>query len=197
MTSTSALNGFHPSRKRGSGANSTGNSRYQVAQGTNLAMYSGDLMKIGSGGYVTPITTTTDFAIGVLEGIRYVDKTSKQPIWSRYINSSVSSDDGLTYALINDDPATTYIVQADASLTVGDLLHNFDVTLGSGSTLTGQSGFGIKVGSVTTGTAMVRPVALWDAPNNVWGDAYTKVECRIVRHVDAHQSVVSWVVGPV
>ena len=197
MTSTSALNGFHPSRKRGSGATSTGNSRYQVAQGTNHAMYSGDLMKIGAGGYVTPITTTTDFAIGVLEGIRYVDKTSKQPIWSRYINSSVSSDDGYTYALVNDDPATTYIVQADASLTVGDLLHNFDVTLGSGSTLTGQSGFGIKVGSVTTGTAMVRPVALWDAPNNVWGDAYTKVECRIVRHVDAHQSVVACVVGPV
>ena len=197
MTSTSALNGFHPSRKRGSGANSTGNSRYQVAQGTNLAMFSGDLMKIGTGGYVTPITTTTDFAIGVLEGIRYVDKTSKQPIWSRYINSSVSSDDGLTYALINDDPATTYIVQSDATLSVGDLLKNFNVTLGSGSTVTGQSGFGIKAGTGTTGTAMVRPVALWDAPDNVWGDAYTKVECRIVRHVDAHQSVVACVVGPV
>jgi len=196
MSSTKALNGFHPSRKRGSGANSTGNSRYQIAQGTNLAMYSGDLMKLTTGGYVTPITTTTDFAIGVLEGVRYVDKTSKQPIWSRYINSSVSSDDSLTYALVNDDPATTYVVQADASLTLGDLLHNFNVTLGSGSTVTGQSGFGIKVGSVTTGTAMVKPLALWDTPGNAWGDAYTKVECRIVRHVDAHQSVVACVVSP-
>ena len=89
MSSTKALNGFHASRKRGSGANSTGNSRYQIAQGTNLAMYSGDLMKIGTGGFVTPITTTTDYAIGVLEGVRYVDKTSKQPKWSRYIASSV------------------------------------------------------------------------------------------------------------
>ena len=158
MSSTKALNGFHASRKRGSGANSTGNSRYQIAQGTNLAMYSGDLMKIGTGGFVTPITTTTDYAIGVLEGVRYVDKTSKQPKWSRYIASSVSSDDGLTYALINDDPELTYIVQGDASLTVGDLLNNFNVTLGSGSTVTGQSGFGIKIGSVTTGTAMLRPV---------------------------------------
>ncbi len=197
MTSTSALNGFHSSRKRGSGANSTGNSRYQVAQGTNLAMYSGDVMKIGTGGYVTPITTTTDFAIGVLEGIRYVDKTSKQPIWSRYIQSSVSSDDGYTYALVNDDPNTTYIAQADASLTVGDLLNNFEVTLGAGSNTTGQSGFGIKVGSVTTGTAMVRPVALWKVPDNAWGDAYTKVECRLVRHVDHAQAVVACVVGPV
>jgi hypothetical protein len=197
MSSTKALNGFHASRKRGSGANSTGNSRYRIAQGTNLAMYSGDLMKIGTGGFVTPITTTTDYAIGVLEGVRYVDKTSKQPKWSRYIASSVSSDDGLTYALINDDPEQTYIVQGDASLTVGDLLNNFNVTLGAGSTVTGQSGFGIKIGSVTTGTAMLRPVALWDVPGNAWGDAFTKVECRIVRHVDKQQAVVACVVGPV
>jgi hypothetical protein len=197
MSSTKALNGFHASRKRGSGANSTGNSRYQIAQGTNLAMYSGDLMKIGTGGFVTPITTTTDYAIGVLEGVRYVDKTSKQPKWSRYIASSVSSDDGLTYALINDDPEQTYIVQGDASLTVGDLLNNFNVTLGAGSTVTGQSGFGIKIGSVTTGTAMLRPVGLWDVPGNAWGDAFTKVECRIVRHVDKQQAVVACVVGPV
>ena len=179
MSSTLALNGFHPSRKRGSGANSTGNSRYQIAQGTNLAMFSGDLMKLTTGGYVTPITTTTDFAIGVLEGVRYVDKTSKKPIWSQYIQSSVSSDDSLTYALVNDDAATTYIVQADASLSLGDLLNNFNVTLGSGSTVTGQSGFGIKVGSVTTGTAMVKPLALWDTPGNAGGDAYTKVESQL------------------
>ena len=197
MSSTKALNGFHPSRKRGSGANSTGSSRYQVAQGTNLAMYSGDLVKLNSAGYVTPITTTTDYALGVLEGIRYVDKTSKQPIWSRYIQSSVSSDDGITYALVNDDAQTTYVVQADASLSIGDLINNFNVTLGAGSTVTGQSGFGLIASSAATTTAMIRPVALYKVPDNAWGDAYTKVECRIQRHIDAHQSVVACIVGPV
>lgn len=196
MSASKALNGFHPSRMRGSGANSTGMSRYQIVQGTNLAMYSGDLLKL-SAGYVTPITTTTDYAIGVLEGVRYVDKTSKKPIWSRYINSSVSSDDSLTYALVHDNMDSTFVVQADASLSIGDLMNNFNVTLGSGSTVTGQSGFGIKVGSVTTGTAMVRPTALYDVPGNAWGDAYTKAECRIVRRVDAQQSVVACVVSPV
>ena len=76
MALTKALNGFHSSRMRGSGANSTGGNRYQIAQGTNLAMYSGDLLKFDSAGYVTPITTTTDFAMGVLTGVRYVNKTS-------------------------------------------------------------------------------------------------------------------------
>ena len=197
MSSTKALNGFHPSRMRGSGANATGMNRYRIAQGTNLAMYSGDLLKITTGGYVTPITTTTDYAVGTLQGVRYVDKTSKQPIWSRYINSSVSSDDSLTYALVHDNLDSTFIVQGDASLTLGDLLNNFNVTLGSGSTTTGQSGFGIKVGSVTTGTAMLRPTALYDVPGNAWGDAYTKVECRIVRGVTNAQAVVACVVGPV
>ena len=60
-----------------------------------------------------------------------------------------------------------------------------------------MASFGIKIGSVTTGTAMLRPVALWDVPGNAWGDAFTKVECRIVRHVDKQQAVVACVVGPV
>ena len=166
MSSTKNLTGFHPSRKRGSAANSTGFSRYQIAQNNASAMFQGDLVKM-SGGYVTPITTTTDYAVGVLMGVQYVDKTSKQPVWAAYIPASVSSDDSITYALVDDDPNSTYVVQADASLTIGDLALNFDVTLGTGSTFTGRSGFGIKAASRVATTAMVRPVALYEQPDNV------------------------------
>ena len=81
------LNGFHPSRKRGGAVNSTGFNRYQIAQNNVAAIFTGDLVKL-SGGYVTPITTTTDYAVGVVMGVRYVDKTSKQPVWSGYIAAS-------------------------------------------------------------------------------------------------------------
>jgi len=194
MSSTKNLTGFHPSRKRGSAANSTGFSRYQIAQNNVSAMFQGDLVKMDSG-YVTPITTTTDYAVGVLMGVEYVDKTSKQPVWAAYIPASVSSDDSITYALVDDDPSSTYVVQADASLTIGDLALNFDVTLGTGSTFTGRSGFGIKADSRVATTAMIRPVALYEQPDNAFGDAATKVEVRILRN--QQYDVVACVVGPV
>tara|TARA_R100001132_G_C3251639_1_gene78612 strand:+ start:32 stop:625 length:594 start_codon:yes stop_codon:yes gene_type:complete len=197
MSSSKALNGFHPSRKRGSAVNSTGFSRYPIAQGTNLAMYTGDLVKMDTG-YVTPITTTTDYAVGVLMGVRYVDKTSKQPIWSKYIASSVSSDDSNTYAFVDDDPNSTFIIQADASLSLGDTALNFDVTLGAGSTFTGLSGFGIKAASRVATTAMVRPIDVYDQPDNGFtgaAGAYPKMEVRILRNQP--YTVVACVVGPV
>ena len=196
MSSTKALSGFHPSRKRGSNSNSTGLTEYTIAQNNASAMFSGDLLKYAaSGGTVTPITTTTDYAIGVLAGVRYVDKTSKQPVWSSYIAASVSSDDSTTYALVDDDPNSTFVIQADAALTLGDTDLNFDVTLGAGSTVTGRSGFGIKAASRVATTAMVRPISLFAQPDNAWSDTATKVECRIQRNQE--YTVVACVVGPV
>jgi len=194
MSSSKALSGFHPSRKRGSAPNSCGVTEYKIAQNNAAALYSGDLVKLSSG-YIAPVATTTDYAVGVLMGVRYVDKTSKQPVWASYINASVSSDDSNTYALVDDDPDSTYVIQADAALTIGDLNLNFDVTLGSGSTVTGRSGFGIKAGSRVATTAMLRPVALYTEPGNAWGDTATKVECRIQRN--QQYTVVACVVGPV
>jgi len=195
MSSTKALSGFHPSRKRGSNSNSEGITEYPIAQNNVSAMFSGDLLKLSTGGNVTPITTTTDYAVGVLMGVRYVDKSSKQPVWTSYIAASVSSDDSKTYALVNDDPDSTYVVQADAALTVGDTIMNFDVTLGAGSTVTGRSGFGLKAASRVTTTAMVRPISLYAQPDNDWADTATKVEARILR--TQQLTVVACVVGPV
>ena len=194
MSSTKALSGFHPSRKRGSAPNSSGMTRYRIAQNNASAMFSGDLVKLASG-YINPIATTTDYAVGVLMGVRYVDKTSKQPVWSSYINASVSSDDSFTYALIDDDPNSTYVIQADAALTIGDLNLNFDETLSEGSTVTGRSGFGNKAASRVATTAMLRPISLYEQPGNDWAVTATKVECRIQRN--QAYTVVACVVGPV
>ena len=43
MSTSKALDGFRPSRVRGSGANSTGNSEYPIASGYASNIFSGDI----------------------------------------------------------------------------------------------------------------------------------------------------------
>ena len=187
MALTKALNGFVPSRRRGSGANSTGSSQYRIGNGQSGNIFTGDLVKL-DGGVIKAIATTTDYAVGVFQGCEYIDPTTKQPVFSNYFPSGVSSAVGQPKAFVIDDPAATYIVQADASVSAGDVNLNFDVTLGAGSTVTGISGFGIIATSRVETTAMVRVLDSYGEPGNAFSDANPKVEIRIVQHVDADTS---------
>jgi hypothetical protein len=187
MALSKALNGFVPSRRRGSGANSTGTSRYRVANAFGSDIFYGDLVKL-DGGYIEPITSAGSYSTGAFQGCEYIDPVSKQPTFSNYFPSGVSSAVGDVTAFVVDDPAATYIVQADASVSVGDINLNFDVTLGGGSTVTGISGFGIIATSRQETTGMVRILDIYDEPGNAFSDANPKVEVRIVQHVDADVS---------
>lgn len=140
------------------------------------------------GGYAEVIVTTTNYAAGAFQGCEYIDPVTKQPTFSNYFPSGVSSAVGDVTAFVVDDPAATYIVQADASVSVGDINLNFDVTLGAGSSFTGVSGFGIKAASRVQTTAMVRVLDIYGEPGNNFSDANPKVEVRIVQHVDADVS---------
>ena len=62
--------------------------------------------------------------------------------------------------MIADDARAVFEVQADASVTAGDLYgsQNFAVTLGSGSTFTGISGHGIAAATRTSRIAMCRSI---------------------------------------
>ena len=187
MALVKALNGFVPSRRRGSGVNSTGNSQYRIGNAQSGNIFSGDLVKL-DGGVIKAIATTTDYAVGVFQGCNYIDSVTKQPVYSNYYPSGVSSAVGQPTAFVVDDPAATYLVHADASVSIGDINLNFDVTLGAGSTVTGISGFGIIATSRVQTTAMVRVLDSYGEPGNAFGDANPKVEVRIVQHVDADTS---------
>lgn len=168
MTATLAPFGFRLARRKGSSTNSTGVNRYRMAPGgTNANVFSGDAVKLATG-LITPIVTTTDFAVGVFQGVYYNDPVSKQPRWSQYYaaNTSVGTDPAGIMALVMDDPGATMLIQADASVTIGDIGLNFDVTLSAGSTFTGESGFALKAGSRTAASAMVRVVDFWETPDN-------------------------------
>ncbi len=188
MSTSKALDGFRPSRVRGGAPNSSGQNEYPIASGYASNIFSGDIV-VNAGGYINVLTTTTQKAMGVFQGCHYV--ANGEPKFSMYWPSGTSATD--SYAQVVDSPSATFIVQADASVSAGDInSQNFNVTLGAGSTVTGRSGFGISAGTRTTGNAMVRAVAVLNEPGNdidvAAERAFPKLEIRIVKHVDAYIS---------
>lgn len=185
MSASKALFGMVPLRKVGSNYNSTAQTQYDIANATASNIFHGDLVTIADG-YITPIATTTDYAVGVFVGCEYTDPVSKQPTFSHYFPANTSSAIGNPVGFVVDDPYASFMIQADASVTAGDInSQNFEVTLGSGSTVTGNSGFGIKASSRATTTKAVRPIALIDEPGNALtgtDGAYPKLEVKIVQH---------------
>lgn len=189
MSTTKALSGFRPSRIRGSGVNSTGFSEYRIASGTTGNIFTGDLVK-NVDGNIEVITSADNRTVGVFMGCNYVQ--DGEPTWSPHWPSGTSVTNAR--AMVMDDPQATFTVQADASVTVGDInSKNFDVTLGSGSTYTGRSGFGIKAASRTGASAMVRVISVLQEPGNnidvATERAFPKLEVRLVQNVDAYVTV--------
>jgi len=185
MSASKALFGMVPLRKVGSNYNSTAQTQYDIANATASNIFHGDLVTIADG-FITPIATTTDYAVGVFVGCEYTDPVSKQPTFSHYFPANTSSAIGNPVGFVVDDPYASFMIQADGAVTAGDInSQNFEVTLGSGSTVTGNSGFGIKASSRATTTKAVRPIALIDEPGNALSGtdgAFPKLEVKIVQH---------------
>lgn len=187
MALSKALDGFRPSRKKGSGVNSTGMSEYSIASAYGSNIFTGDLVTMNAGKVevVTTVGTGNDIPLGVFAGCSYVK--DGVPTFSRYWPASTSASN--IVALVYDDPNSTFIVQADASVTAGDVYSTtFTVTLGTGSTYTGKSGHGLKAaGRGDDGQLTV--ISAFKEPGNALGDAYPRVEVALKQHVDAYPTV--------
>jgi hypothetical protein len=185
MTSTLALSGFRPSRKRGNNPNNQGQSEYPIASGYASNIFTGDLVRINAGN-LEVITTVTEVVQGVFMGCHYVADGEQK--FSKYWPSGTSATDAV--ALVADDSRTVFEVQADASVTAGDLYgsQNFAVTLGSGSTFTGMSGHGVEAATRTSGIAMCRALDSVDEPGNdvdvAAENAYLKLNVQLIQHTD-------------
>ena len=138
---TKALTGLHPARVYGSGANSTGIKKLPIASGDARDMFTGDLVKVS---------------------LYY--EADGVPTWKKYWPANTSASN--IEAMVMVDPDMTYYIGADASCTAGDIYLNFDLTLGSGNTATGISGFGLKAATRVATTAQVKAVGVKDIPGN-------------------------------
>jgi|TARA_R110002020_G_scaffold394440_1_gene604473 hypothetical protein len=191
MSTTKNLRGFLPARKRGSGTNSTGVDELPIASSDARSIFTGDLVKTSLGN-IEPVSADADFAVGVFQGVYY--ETNGEPNFAQYWPANTSASN--IKAMVNTNPATTYFIQADATISAGDInTVNFGLTLGAGSTFTGQSGFGIKAATRNTTILPVRAIGVEDVPGNdiaVSAErAFPVVEVRIVKHVDAKLSAPS------
>lgn len=132
-----------------------------------------------TGGVVTSAGTAGDGPLlGVVAGVQWVDPTTKRPIRQNYIPAGTSSAgllDGSDRptAFVVDNPFALFMIQADASVTAGDLGLNFNVTASGGdvNTIYGVSRYALKASSRTSavGTA-VKLVGLANIIDNNWGD---------------------------
>lgn len=191
MSTAKNLRGFLPARKRGSGTNSTGVDELPIASGDARSIFTGDLVKTSLGN-IEPVSADADFAVGVFQGVFY--EADGEPKFSQFWPANTSASN--IKAMVDTNPASTYFIQADASLSAGDINQlNFGLTLGTGSTFTGNSGFGIKASTRATTILPVRPIGVEDVPGNdiaVSAErAFPVVEVRIVKHVDAKLSAPS------
>jgi hypothetical protein len=186
MSASKNLTGFRPSRKRGGGVNNGALNEYRIATATAPGIFKGDLVTVTLG-TIFALENNTDKILGTFEGCRYVDANGDQKYSKNWPTGITATE---AFALVNDDPAQTYIVQADAPVTIGDIgVLNFEVTLGAGSTTTGASAFGLDAASRGAGHDLpLRIIRILDEPGNEVGDAFTKVEVRIVQHFDAYIS---------
>tara|TARA_R110000824_G_scaffold3147_10_gene14621 strand:- start:9929 stop:10549 length:621 start_codon:yes stop_codon:yes gene_type:complete len=186
MTTTAAAFGFSPSRKRGNNPNAIGTNEYPIASGYAANIFTGDLVRINAGNLQT-VTDTNEVVQGVFMGCRYVENGEQK--FKPYFPSGTSVTDA--YGIVCDDPNQVYEVQADASVSAGDLFgsQNFGVVLGAGSTFTGKSGHSVDASTRTsTGIAMVRTLDSVNEPGNQVGSAteraFLKINARLVQHTD-------------
>jgi len=199
MATTKNGGGLQPARQMGGSPVSGAVNKYRVANGYSGNLFRGDAVAYDVvGKTLTQVSGTgtaeTNFAKGVFIGAEWVDPTTRQPQFRSYLPAATSSLSGTPVAYVADDNRTTFVIQADATISVGDIGLNFEVTLAQGNSFTQRSGFLLKASTRTAGAALLRLKGLYDTPDNGFetgasgGDPYPYVEVQFLQTEDARVS---------
>lgn len=201
MTGLAYKGGLQRSRSKVGGATQR-LSVYPIKNGKAKNIFAGDPVRVSNG--TLDIGTNTAAVVGVAQSFHWVDDTVKQPVYRNYFPSGTSAsnirneDFTQPWALVDDDPHGTWIIQAKATVAVSGLGTLGRVqAAGTGSTVTGRSACTVSTGagvSVTT-NAMFRIVGVYKigestssgAVNNDWdstgGTDQTIVEVVFCNHL--------------
>ena len=169
---------------------------YPLPNGANCPdLAKGSPVKL-SGGVITSAGTGGGPLLGVANGFAWVD-AAVGPQLRNAIPADTSSAglyDGSDRptAYVIDNPFALFLIQADASVTAGDLGLNFDVTASGGdvNTVYGTSRYTLDASTRTSavGTAL-KLVGLANIPDNNWGDPFpiviVKMNGPIMQQVSA------------
>lgn len=197
MANSETAFGLRPVGLVGSGANSTGLTKYEIASNNTNAIYQYSLVVPTSAGVIDQAGDTaggTTAALGVLMGVEYIDATTKKPVFLNYWPGSGSVSVDTNYpvkALVADNPNQLFVVAADATLTnrataLATVFANASLGTSArgGSTDTGRSTAQLSVSSVnTTATLPLRIVGLVD---DVANSDYASAGAHLLVRINAH-----------
>jgi len=156
-------------RSRTVGAGSTRLKAYPIKNGAHSAMFTGTPVKLSAG--TLDVATNNAPVVGVAQSFAWIDKTTAQPQYSKYIPANTSSKnsgylEGFTspFALVDDNPMGTFICKTDVSIGAAFIGELARVTnAGAGSAVTGRAACEVDhTGTaVSAGNAMFRIVDIY------------------------------------
>jgi len=164
MANVDAAFGFVPIRHLSGNGYSRAN-KYTITSGLSEDIFTGDLVIITADGVITPHTATEVNNIGVFAGVSYTASDGSY-VYSQYFPSGTTGSDFIAY--VYDDPYTVFKVQSAGTPAQTNIGNCADVVAGTGSTITGQSGFELS-GTMSNGTATCKILGLYEGPENAFG----------------------------
>ena len=163
MANVDAAFGFVPIRQLS--GNAPRANKYTITSGLAENIFTGDLCIITADGVVTPHTATETNNIGVFAGVSYTASDGSY-VYAQYFASGTTGTDFIAY--VYDDPYTVFKVQSAGTPAQTNIGNCADVVAGTGSTITGQSGFELS-GTMSNGTATCKILGLYEGPENAFG----------------------------
>jgi hypothetical protein len=156
---------------------------YLINDNQTGAIFQGDLVTIDNGYLVKFNNTDHTAAVGVLNGVSYIDPTTGKPTWKNYYPGSVNITSGQIIADVIDDPSQLFIIQNAGTPTQASIGLNAEITASTtGSTTTGVSNMTMSGTFTETAATNLKAVGLWNVPGNEMGQ-YAVLVVKINEHL--------------
>jgi len=154
LANTNAPFGFRYFGRLEGGSPTEGLSYRSIASTYGSAIYQGDPVLSLNTGYISLPSVSTTQVTGIFYNLRYYNSNVAQTIQGApYWPSSGAGGNGT--AGICDDPNAMFLVQSNGTpITFADIGSNIGWASGSGSTLTGISGYSVDQSTIGTSSAL-------------------------------------------
>jgi hypothetical protein len=180
MANTFAPFGFSQTGTAPGNAPNAEQATYSILYSDTAKIYTGDPVKLGSGGYIAAWTAGTAVSqmFGIFVGCKYLSTSQGRIVWSPYwpgadVASGAQSSIEAYVIPCSPGSAPRFVVQTGNSnttasaVTIADVGQNADVAMGTGSTLTGRSGAYLDMYTAgTTSTLPFRIIGLYQGVGN-------------------------------
>lgn len=163
--------GFVSTGAIGGGVTNGGLAQYQIANSYGSSIFVGDLVKLATDGTIVRATTSTDKILGAFAGLNIEGQPDFKA--KKYFAAGTSAWPGkVLTGMVISDPHAKYEVQADGSVTAGDVGANFNFVVGSGVAALGLSNSRVEAASRSDTAGQLKCVGLSPRADNSWADPY-------------------------